>query len=136
MPVWQDRIARVRQSVDRELGDEIRVLPKDTSTGGQYGGVTPDINRPEFDVVGVLRIGEGQSSNMEGGIKSEWKIRLPAGTAELRVDPARFPLALKVVEGDMLRAKNRNNQLFQVNRVDRLNRLRVVFTLTLVGLTS
>lgn len=126
-PVWIDRLARVRKTLDSNFGDEMRALPRAVS---QYNGAVADATRAEFDFIALLKIGEGNSPNLQGGIRSTWKARLPAGSAEMRVDVTVYPLAETLKDGDHVRANNRDEAVFEINRIDRSQRNRLVFMLT------
>lgn len=127
MPIWQDRLTRVRKSLDTNWGDEVRAIPRETS---QYSGSIDDASRPQFDFIGLLLIGEGKSSNLDGGLRSSWRARIPTGQAELRVDVSVYPAAEALREGDHIVATNRDGALFEINRIDPDQRNRLVFVLT------
>lgn len=128
-PAWIDRLARVRKTLDTNFGDELRALPRAVS---QYNGNVADTARAEFDFVALLKVGTGDTPNLEGGIKSSWKVRLPAGKAEMRVDADVYPAIETLKPGDQIRAKNRDDATFEIDRVDRNQRNRLVFQLTRV----
>lgn len=128
---WQDRLARVRGAVDRELGETVRIIPMRAAS--QYATASPDPARAAFDVVAVLQIGEGDETNLGGGLARSWKARIPVGKAEAHVDPLRSPAVLAVLQGDRIEAAERGSAAFEVSRVDRTRRNRITLRLNAIS---
>lgn len=126
MPVWPDRLARVRASVDRELADLLTAHPQRLS---QYGGAAPDPDRPAFDLAGILLVGEGGESDLSGGNSGTWLARIPVGEAELQLDPAGWPAARNLRKGDLVVATQRGGAVYEIARVDPPRRNRIVLRL-------
>lgn len=131
MPVWQDRLARVRKAVDREIAEAVRVVPMRAAS--QYAGPSPDPAREVLDLAGVLHVGEGDQTNLDGGMKTSWMARIPVGKAEVHVDPVRFPAILEVRQGDRIEAVDRGGVAFEVARIDRNRRNRLTLRLNVIA---
>jgi len=124
-PIWRDRLARVRQAVDGQFGEAVTVTPHvtgDFATG-------PDLARPSFPLAGVLTTGQGDQSNLGGGDARSWRASIPVGEAELHVDPDTWPAVATVQIGDHLTADDRDAASFEVLRIDRGHRNRIVLRL-------
>lgn len=126
MTIWPDRLARVRASVDRELADLLTARPQRLS---QYGGASPDPDRAEFDLAGMLLVGEGGQSDLAGADTGTWLARIPTGEAELHVDPHAQPAARNLRKGDLLVASQRGGAVYEIVRVDPPRRNRIVLRL-------
>lgn len=127
---WQDRLARVRGAVDRELGEAVRVTPMRSAS--EYTAPSPDSTRPVFDVTAVLQVGEGDETNLDGSRARSWRAQIPTGQAELHVDPVRFPAILDVAQGDRIEALDRSSVPFEVARIDRRRRNRITLRLNAI----
>lgn len=124
---WQEDLAAVREIVDETLGEAITVTP--WVQGDYVSG--PDPARPPFDVTAVLVVGAGDEANLSGGSGTTWRLMIPVGSAELHVDPDRFPGMLGVRQGDRVTAPVRG-QDFEVLRIDRGQKNRLVLRLGVV----
>lgn len=120
---------RAMAIVDRQLGEEVRVVP--LSAASEYG--TPQ-QGDAFTLTGVLTVGEGEESGLAGNRVQSWRARLPRGEAELAVDPAAYPAARTIVKGEIIEttAEFRDGARYQVTRVDRGQKGRLVFRLTAI----
>ncbi|MBB4287671.1 hypothetical protein [Roseospira goensis] len=124
-PIWRDRLARVRQAVDGQFGEAVTVTPQ--AAGDFSSG--PDPARPAFPLVGVLVTGQGDQSNLDGGAARSWRVSIPVSEAELHVDPDAWPGVLDVRQGDHLTADDRGGTPYEVLRIDRGHRNRIVLRL-------
>lgn len=125
LPIWRDRLARVRRAVDAHLGESVTVTPQaagDFATG-------PDPSRSAFPLAGVLVTGQGDQSNLDGGEARSWRASIPVGEAELHVDPDAWPAVTAVQTGDHLTADERDGTPYEVLRIDRGQRNRIVLRL-------
>lgn len=127
---WQDRLARVRGAVDREIGETLVIS---RYVQNQYAGPVPDPNTPTITVIGVLEVGEGRDVNLAGGQKTSWKARIPAGEAEAHVDPETYPAIGTAKTGDRVKAADRPGEPeFEISRIDRNRRNRFTLILTVI----
>ncbi len=124
-PLWRDRLARVRRAVDSQLADAVTVSPQACS---DYAN-GPDPERPPFPLAGVLVAGEGDQASLGGTNARSWRASIPAGEAELHVDPEAWPTVLEVRQGDHLTADDRGGAPYEVLRIDRSQRNRIILRL-------
>ena len=130
VPVWKGRLARVRQAVDANHGDTVRVTPTlRNSRDAQYLGATVDPSRPAFECIGILQVKGGDTSGRARPANEDDALRMPVGDIFLHVDPDTYPAILGVTNGDLIEALDRNGERFEVLRPDRRMRNRMVFRL-------
>lgn len=129
MATRDERLARVRQVLDRELGEPVRVTPMRT---GNYGRAADPARQP-FDVVAKIKVGDGKASRLDGSKAQSFEATLPLNEAEALVDPALWPDTLTVVQGDvveLLSPERRTQSQYEVARIDRGQLSRIVFRLS------
>lgn len=123
MSARAERLARARGIVDRRHGEKIFVTPM--ARPGEYGGASVDPAREPFDVVGQLLVAAGSQT----GFSDNAHLQIPAGRAELYVDPDAWPKARDMKTGDRLRGEDHPGSLFEVDRLDRRQLGRLVYRL-------
>jgi hypothetical protein len=124
---WKARLPRVREINDRFHGEAVRLLPMREDA---YAGAVEDTDRQAVDLVAVLRVGAGGDANLNGSNEAAWSARVPVFPATLHVDTDRYPLAGTVGRGDHILALDRDQVRFEVARIDRRQRSRLVLQLT------
>ncbi len=112
------RLSRLREAVDRGLGEPIAVTPQ--ILGDEYS--SPDPARPPFNAVVVIRAESGRDTKMFPGGNA----RIAMQGVAIHVDPEAYPAALSVKAGDRIAAPDRSAS-FEVSRVDSLGRSRLVW---------
>lgn len=107
-------------AVDAVMAEDVRLL---FLSGGRA-----DILRPPATIKGVLRVGTGGAAAPSGD--RDWKSRVAAGEAELRVSTAAYGSAPMLRAGDKVKAVERaGSPLFEVLRVDDRRAGRLLFAL-------
>ncbi len=125
---WKDDLAAVREITDETFGETVTVTP--WASGDWSSG--PDASRPPFDVLAVLVVGAGDQANLSGGDGTSWRARIPVGSAELHVDSDRFPDILGARQDDRIEAPERGGQEYEILRVDRGQKNRLVLRLGVI----
>jgi len=124
-PDWRDNLTRVRRAVDTHFAEAVTVTPQ--AMGDFASG--PDPERPAFTLAGVLVVGEGDQATLGGADARSWRASIPVGEAEVHVDPDTWPDVVTVEAGDHLTAEDRGGTPYEVLRIDRGQRNRVVLRL-------
>jgi hypothetical protein len=123
--IRDDRLARLRGAVDRELAEAIRVEPQ---IAGDFGSMA-DPARPAFEAAAVPRTGAGGDRNLSGGRAMDWTARVATQVFAVAIDATAWPRAATVRTGDRVVLTERGTA-FEVARVDPHGRSRLVWSLT------
>lgn len=108
----------------KTFGEEVVVTPG--SMGDERWQADPE--RPAFDAIVHPVFSAGDETSLAGGRTSAWMARLAVGPASVEVDFTAYPAALSARTKDRLTLTARN-AIFEINRVDRQGRNRLVWSL-------
>jgi hypothetical protein len=125
-PVWKERLARVRQANDANFGEAFSATP---TVRDQYVGSTPDPDRPAFSFTGILKVTDGERSGLARPANEDIENRPTVGDTILHVDPDTYPAIIGLTVGDVVSADDRGGVRYEISRVDRRMRNRLVFRL-------
>ena len=92
-----------------------------------------DPSRPAIEIEAVLRVGEGKTTNVSGGMAQSWRTRIVADKAQLHIDREKYPdlvVPNTTSEKPKVRALSRHGQpWFEVADVDDRSHTRLVLNL-------
>jgi len=108
----------------KTFGEEAKVKPG--NMGDERWEADPA--RQAFDVVVHPVFSAGDEASLAGGRTNGWMARLAIGPASVEVDFKAYPEALSAKAKDRLTLTARN-ATFEINRVDRQGRDRLVWSL-------
>lgn len=113
--------AAVVAAVDRAFAEPVRLLP--------LFEAAVDSSREAVDFLAVLRVGEGDQSNFDGGRDRSWRTQLGSGQAELHISRIDYP-TLRIRQGDKIVALSRPGEpMWEVLRPDDRGDSRLVLEL-------
>lgn len=88
-----------------------------------------DPAREAVEIEAILRVGQGESTNLTGGVARNWHARIKAGKAQLHIDRATYE-GPELLKEDKVRAITRpGSPWFQVLEVDDRSHTRLVLQL-------
>ncbi len=116
----------------------VHLAERSRQTFGEEAVVTPgsmgderwqaDPTRPAFDTIVHPVFAAGDDASLAGSRSGGWMARIPIGPASVEVDFVAYPKALAVRPKDRLTLPARNTT-FEINRIDRQGRDRLVWSL-------
>lgn len=108
-------------AVDQRFAETVRLSPM---SGGKS-----DQQRPQREIVAVLRTGAEKSNSVDPANPAAWQSKIAAGKAMIYIDRARYPDII-VRKQDAVRAMDRPGQpAFEVSLVDDRNHTRLTIEL-------
>ena len=108
----------------KTFGEEVVVTPG--SMGDEHWQADP--TRPAFGAIIHPVFAAGDEASLAGGRSGGWMARISVGPASVEIDFFAYPQALAVRPKDRLTMPARNTT-FEINRIDRQGRDRLVWSL-------